>query len=178
MKKLIIPIAVAVCGVGGFFGYNHSIDKGITDSSKWTEVGNGEFIARIPDNMESESRLLSTSAGQEQIAYYSNSKTAFSVAKIPFSANKALESIDLESYCNNLEINGKKLNITPINDGFYYSCVKNSSGVFKNTDSIFVIEGIFRGDSAVYSVAVQCRAEDKNSYEDSMTEWLESFRLE
>lgn len=177
MKKLLTVIIVVVCGVLCFFGYNYISEKNITDSSKWVEFDNSEFTVTLPENMKSSSKLYTVSTGQEQIAFYENSDSCFSVAKLPYSQNEALKNIDIKDYFKNLQINGQSITMFPVNDGYYYSRQVNSSGIFDNTSDIFVIEGVFKGETAVYSVVIQCRLSDKDTYEDSMLKWLESFKL-
>ena len=65
----------------------------------------------------------------------------------------------------------------PINNGYYYDIDKKAKNVFDNTENVFSIEDVFKGDEAVYSVVIQCRKEDKAEYKDSMLKWLESFEL-
>ncbi|MDE6520715.1 MAG: hypothetical protein K2K91_09740 [Ruminococcus sp.] len=177
MKKIIIAVIVVIFLSGGFFGYKYFSKIDVTDSSKWEYVYNDEFIAKLPENMKESDNLFYTSTGEKQIALYQNSEVCFSVAKIPFSANESLKTIDIKTFCKNLEINGKKLDIIPINDGYYYTTDREAENIFENTSSIFSIEGIFKDDDAIYSVVIQCRKADKTEYESSMIEWLESFRL-
>ncbi|MDE6780196.1 MAG: hypothetical protein K2J40_01870 [Ruminococcus sp.] len=177
MKKIITIIIVAVLAAAGYFGYDYTMDKKMTNPSEWSQTGNSEFTVNLPEDMKSGSNLWHTSDGQEQIAYYYNSKAGFSVAKLPYSVNGNLKNIDIKSYLENITINNVKLDIKPVNNGYYYSTVKKSSGTFKNTDKVFTIESIFKGDDAVYSVAIQCRESDRNNYEASMLEWLKSFEL-
>ena len=176
MKKLATVIIIAVLAAAGYFGYDYVMDKNITNNSAWSETGNSEFTVTLPESMKSSSKLYSVSTGEEQIAFYENSKVAFSVAKIPYSVNENLKNIDLASYLGNISINGEKINVKPVNDGYYYSSLKKSS-FFKDSDNVFVIESMFKGNDAVYSVAIQCRERDRNDYENSMIEWLESFKL-
>lgn len=96
---------------------------------------------------------------------------------MPYSVNESLRKLNIENFFSSWTIDGKSLNPIKINDGFYYSMEKETSGVFKNTSNIFVIEGIFKGENAVYSVAIQCRTKDNNKYEDAMIKWLESFEI-
>jgi len=177
MKKIITIIIIAVLATAGYFGYDYYMNMKITDSSEWSETGNSEFTVKLPENMKSSSNLYYTSDGQEQIAYYHNSKIGFSVAKIPYSVNENLKNIDIESYFGNLKINGEKLNLKPVNNGYYYSRQMEMSGIFKDTKKIFKMEGMFKNDNAVYSVVIQCRKRDRKDYEDSMLEWLQSFEL-
>lgn len=177
MKKIIIAVIVVICFSVGFFGYKYFTKIDVTDSSKWEYVYNDEFTVKLPENMEASDNLFYTSTGQKQIAFYQNSEVCFSVAKIPFSTNEALKTIDIKTFCQNIEINGKKLDIIPVNDGYYYTTDRETENVFENTSSIFSIEGIFKGNDAIYSVAIQCRKEDKIEYKSSMIEWLESFEL-
>lgn len=177
MKKIITILVIAVLVTAGYFGYDTVMDKNITSSSHWTETGTSEFTVNLPDSMKSSSKLYTVSTGQEQIAYYSNSKACFSVAKLPYSVNENLKNIDIESYFGNFKINDEKINIKPINDGYYYSRQTELSGIFKDTKKVFKMEGMFKGDNAIYSVVIQCRERDRKDYEDSMTEWLESFKL-
>ncbi|GEM_PF-1988799 len=177
MKKIIALVIVLVLAAAGYFGYGYMLDKNVTDSSRWTEFQNSEFKVTLPKNMKSSDKLYHTSSGQEQIAFYQSKKACFSVAKIPYSANESLKKLDIEQYLSNMTINGKELDLIPVNDGFYYSRTKEASDVFKNTKEVFVIEGMFKGKNAVYSVAIQCRADDRGKYEDSMLKWLESFTL-
>ena len=153
------------------------MDKKISDSSEWSETGNSEFTVKLPESMKSSSNLYYTSDGQEQIAYYYNSKVGFSVAKIPYSVNENLKNIDIKSYLGNITINGKSLDVKPVNSGYYYAMDTESSGYFKDTKKVFKMEGAFKGENAFYSVVIQCRERDRNDYEDSMTEWLKSFEL-
>lgn len=176
MKKIITVIIIAGLATAGYFGYDYTMDKSITDNSKWVENVNSEFTVKLPESMKSSSKLYSVSTGEEQIAFYENSKVAFSVTKLPYSVNENLKNIDLESYLGNIKINDEKINLKPVNDGYYYSRQKKSS-FFKDTDDVFIIESVFKGDNAIYSVAIQCRERDRNDYESSMVEWLESFKL-
>lgn len=177
MKKIIALVIILVLAAAGYFGYGYILDKNVTDSSCWTEFQNAEFKVTLPKNMKSSDKLYYTSSGQEQIAFYQSSKVCFSVAKIPYSVNESLKQLDIEHYLSNIKINDKSLDLIPINDGFYYSMKKETSGMFKNTNEVFVIEGMFKGENAVYSATIQCRADDRGKYEDSMLKWLESFEL-
>lgn len=177
MKKIITVIVIAVLATAGYSGYDYTMDKSINDASEWSETGTSEFTVTLPENMKSSSNLYYTSDGQEQIAYYYNSKAGFSVSKIPYSVNENLKNIDIKSYMGNLTINGKSLDVKPINDGYYYVIQTQSSGYFKDTKSVFKMEGAFKGENAFYSVVIQCRERDRKDYEDSMTEWLNSFEL-
>lgn len=177
MKKIITAIIITVLATAGYFGYNYTMESKITDSSKWSQTGNAEFSVKLPDNMESGSNLWYTSDGQEQIAYYYNSKVGFSVAKLPYSVNENFKNIDIKNYLGNITVNNEKPDVKPVNDGYYYSIVKKSSETFSDTDNVFTVESIFKGDSAIYSVAIQCRERDRKNYEDSMIEWLKSFEL-
>lgn len=178
MKKIIISLIITlVCAAAGYFGYGYMLDKNITDSSRWKKFYNDEFSVDLPKNMESSDKLLYSSNGQKQIAFYHNSKALFSVAKLPYSTNEALKDLDIEKYFSKITINGEKPALIPINDGFYYTIIKNNAGAFKKKEDIFEIEGTFKGKTAIYSVVIQCRLEDKDDYEDSMLKWLESFEL-
>lgn len=177
MKKIITLIIIAVLATAGYFGYDYAINQKINDVSEWSETGNSEFTVMLPEGMKSDSNLYYTSDGQEQIAYYYNSKAGFSVAKIPYSVNKNLKNIDIKSYLGNITINGKSLDIKPVNSGYYYAMELESSGYFKDTKKVFKMEGVFKGENAFYSVVIQCRGRDRKDYEDSMTEWLKSFEL-
>ena len=176
MKKIITIIIIAILATAGYFGYDYMMDNSITNTSEWSETGNSEFTVKLPENMKSSSKLYSVSTGEEQIAFYENSKVAFSVAKLPYSINENLKNIDLKTYLGNIQINGEKINLISVNDGYYYSTLKKSS-FFKGNDEVFVIESMFKGDNAIYSVAIQCRERDRKDYEDSMIEWLKSFKL-
>ncbi|MDE5583805.1 MAG: hypothetical protein K2J08_08875 [Ruminococcus sp.] len=177
MKKIITIIIIAVLATGGYFGYDYIMDKKIVNSSEWSETGNSEFTVRLPENMKSGSNLYYTSDGQEQIAYYYNSKAGFSVAKIPYSVNENLKNIDIKSYLGNITINGEHLDIKPVNNGYYYAISTKSSVCFKDTKNLFKMEGVFQGENAFYSVVIQCRERDREDYENSMIEWLKSFNL-
>lgn len=178
MKKIIISVIITlVFAAAGYFGYGYMLDKNITDSSHWKKFYNDEFSVVLPKNMESSDKLFHTSDGQKQIAFYHNSRACFSVAKLPYSVNAALKDIDIEKYFSKITVNGEHLTLFPINGGFYYTSIKKSSGSFKKTEDVFEIEGAFKGKTAVYSVVIQCRLEDKDEYEDPMLKWLESFEL-
>lgn len=177
MKKIITAAVVFLIAFAGFSGYRYFSEKKTTDSSKWEYVHNDEFTAEIPSNMKSASNLYYTSDGQEQIAFYQNSEACFSVAKIPFSKNEALKTVDLKSFYSKIEINGEKLDILPVNDGYYYTTDMKSKNLFDDTEEVFSMEGVFKGDDAVYSVVIQCRKEDKAEYRNSMLKWLESFEI-
>ena len=177
MKKIIICSLIILCVFAGFLSYKHFMKHDITDGSKQEYVYNDEFTAKIPDNMKSSDKLYYSSSGEEQIAFYQNSEACFSVAKIPFSTNQSLKTIDLKTFYSKIEINCEKLNMIPINNGYYYDIDKKAKNVFDNTENVFSIEDVFKGDEAVYSVVIQCRKEDKAEYKDSMLKWLESFEL-
>lgn len=177
MKKIITVIIIAVIVTAGYFGYDYTMNQKINNVSEWSETGNSEFTVKLPENMKSSSNLYYTSDGQEQIAYYYNTKIGFSVVKLPYSVNENLKNIDIKSYLGNRKINGEKVDLKSTNDGYYYSRQTELSGVFKDTKKIFTMEGMFKGDNAIYSVVIQCRGRDKKDYEDSMTEWLNSFEL-
>lgn len=177
MKKIIITLILIACGAAGYFGYNHFEEKKITDSSSWVQVGNSEFTAELPENMEASSELYTVSTGAEQIACYVSDYATFSVAKIPYSVNEALRTLDLKTYLSNLKIDGESLNLISVNDGFYYTRQVDRKDMFNNSDSVYTVEAMFKGEDAVYSVAICCRAEDMPEYNDSMIKWLESFKL-
>ncbi len=176
MKKVITVIVVLLCFAAGFGAYYYKTDYSITNSSQWHSLNESEFSAKIPKTMEKGSSY-STSTGQQGIASYSNSKAAFSVSKISYSQNEALKDMDLKEYLSNLKINGQKLTPVAINDGYYAAYTKTSKDFFNEDTEIYMVEAMYQGDDALYSVTVCCRLSDRKKYESSMMEWLDSFKL-
>ena len=177
MKKITTVIIIAVLATAGYFGYDYAMDKSITNNSAWSETGNSEFTVKLPESMKSSSNLFYTSDGQEQIAFYENSKVDFSVVKIPYSVNENLKNIDVKSYLENLKINGNSIDAKAVNGGYYYAISRELKGYFQDTKKVFEIDGMFKGENAFYNVEIHCRERDRNDYENYMIEWLESFKL-
>lgn len=175
MKKVIIFIAIIVCLAGVILGIKAFSGNQTTDSSKWRIVTHSEFTVTLPKNMKSSSKLYDTSFGEEQIAMYSNSDVALSVAKISYSYNSKMKDIDLKKYINSISIDGEKMSAKSIGNGYYYSTYRNASPAPEDEDKLFVIEALFKGSDAMYSVSTYCDRADRSKYEASMLKWVESF---
>ena len=171
MKKFLVVLIVFVllAGVGGFFFITHS--KSMTDSGSWQEVTNSEFSMTIPKTMKEGKSNYTSSFGQEGVAYYSNVMGSVSVSKIPYSKNQYLADMDVKEYMNSLTIDGQKLTAYPINDTYYCEYF-TTQGKTEN----FVIEAFYKGDDALYGVAVRYRSNDRKKFEKSMIKWIESFK--
>lgn len=180
MKKIFVVggsiVGAAACAAI-IFGLISTNSVDITDSSKWRYVTHDEFSVRLPEALEPSTKLYNTSWGSEQIACYSCDDIVFSVAKQPYSGNSNLESVDLKKYIDNIKIDGEKLEPIAVNNGYYYKTKRNSSPAPEDSDNIFQIEALFKGDDAIYSVATNCKMEDKAEYEESMVKWVEGFSL-
>lgn len=179
MKKLFIIlsliITLAVSGLIVFkFISKNTVD--VTDSSKWTYITHDEFKVRLPENLKSTTKLYSSSLGAEQIACYKNNKIVFSVAKQQMTPDQ-VKNIDLKKTIQSISINGEDLVPIKVNSGYYYKFTGNSAETAGNENKLFRIEALFKGKDAIYSIAVSCPITDRTKYEESMTQWIESFSL-
>lgn len=169
---IVIGVFVLIALGYGYYKNTYSL----TNEKSYREVSTSEFSMMIPKTLEKGSSLRPSSDGMVPVAFYTSEKAAVDIEKIPYSTNPELESMDIEAYLELLAKTDSDMKPTKDGDVIYVTYVdKGGSGALKNSKDCFVVEALFQGKDAMYSVNAYCYNEDKDKYEDALINWVKSF---
>lgn len=171
-------IVVAVFLLIGFGYVYYKNTYSLTNEKSYHEVSTSEFSMTIPKTLEKSSTTGSVSDGMVPVAFYTSEKAAVDIEKIPYSQNPALESMDMDAYLEYLSATDSDMKPTKDGDVVYVTYIDDGgSAALKNSKDCYVVEALFQGDDAMYSVNAYCYNEDKDKYEESLIKWVKSFKL-
>lgn len=169
VKSLIVILIIIALGIGFYFFKNSLC---YTVPAFYHEVSTSDFTMKIPSALKKES-----STDSDTVAFYTSEKAAVNITKIDYSVNPALESIELKDFGDYAALGGFDGDFTYKDDFVYTSYNDSASGVMGDTQDCYVIEALYKGDDALWSVNAYCRVGDKAEFEDSLLKWVESFEL-
>jgi hypothetical protein len=171
-SSLISIIVVLVIILGGFGYYYYKNVYSLTHSGSYKEVSGSGFTMKIPRTLKEES-----SSEQDSVAFYTSEKAAVNIVKYDYIENPELELVSLDEYQQYAEIGGFDGEFKKDGD-LIYACYNDSAvGTLGDKQDCYVIEGLVKGDDAIWSVNAYCLSEDKEKYEDALVEWVKSFEL-
>lgn len=173
MPRALVTIIVIIVTALATFGYQYYKNVlSITNSTFYHEVSTADFTMEIPKSLKKDS-----TSENGVVAFYTSEKAAVNICKLSYSENPALKSIELKDFPAYAKIGGFTSDFTIEDDLIYASYNDTATSVLGKKQECYVIEGIYKGDDALWSVNAYCRVSDKEKYEDALLEWIKSFEL-
>lgn len=169
LVSIIIIVVIAAVG----FGYQYYKNVfSLTHSGTYKEVSGSGFTMNIHRTLKKES-----SSDKDIVAFYTSEKAAVNISKLNYSDNPGIESVSIDEYASLAEAGGFDGEFKKDGD-LVYACYYDSAiGTLKEKQKCYVIEGLIKGDDAIWSVNAYCLSSDKEKYEDALLEWVKSFEL-
>ncbi|WP_124098523.1 zinc ribbon domain-containing protein [Ruminococcus sp. Marseille-P6503] len=169
LASILVVVVIALAGLGYTYYKNM---YSLTHSSTYKEVSESEFTMKIPRTLKKDS-----SGDSESVAFYTSEMAAVNIVKYDYSTNPEMELISPEDYMSLAEVGSFDGEFKKDGD-LVYACYNDSTvGTLGDTQECYVIEGLFKGDDAMWSVNAYCLSKNKEDYEDALIEWVKSFKL-
>lgn len=164
--------------------------KAITSGENISIKETGDFSIQLPDLFK-ESGLPTVNFGDsnaERLKCYEAKDIVVTVARTPYTdeEKKYIKSKRKEKYAQELADAMKNYSDSTCSvissEHYNDNCILlkmniTKSGLFKGTDKVYMSGLIWYDDEYTYEADISCRLDDRSKYENSMEQWVKTFKV-
>lgn len=183
LVKGVITLAIgAAIGFGSYGYFRYRDVYHVTHEDTWETITRSEYSMTIPADMQ-DGNVLMLDNSSEVLDCFASSEVMIAVYVTRWSSEEKelLKQVNLTDLImqtfQRRTINGMQLEPVQRGEMIYVEYPRNTTTMFKGTDTVQTIDACFISDDGLYEIEVYCPENKYSDYQTYMLSWLDSFKL-